>query len=244
MRSQKIKKPLNKFLTIYSKNPDNERRGQPSLPVTISIITPQKKKRNRYSLFDEKDFICSVSAETLLKFNIHIGTVLTKKFYNSIVKEEEIQKVKSYLLNLLSRRDHSEGELKLKSDKKGFDRILTEQIIDEFKAAKYVDDQKFADKYAREKFRLNKWGPHKIKSELFKKKIKAAYITNTLNKLNDSLDQKQICVDLVSKKRKFFLRESDVYKRKQKIFTYLRQKGFSMQTIKSAMKELDKIVDV
>ncbi|HMB97519.1 MAG TPA: RecX family transcriptional regulator [Balneolaceae bacterium] len=228
-------------MTNHTEKPDNARL---SLPVKISGITPQKKNKNRYSLFSEEQFICGVSADTLLKFNIQSGKELTPRLYTKIVHEEELQKIKSYLLNLLSRRDHSAGELKLKAAKKGFDRSLTGQIIDELQESNYVNDQKFADVYAREKSRLNKWGPQKIKSELYKKEIKSCYIEDAIKKLNESLDQRQICVDLVSKRKKTFLREKDLYKRKQKIFAYLNRKGFSTQTIISATKDLSRILDV
>lgn len=225
----------------HTEKPDNAPLSQ---PVKISGITPQKKNKNRYSLFSEEQFICGVSADTLLKFNIESGKELTPKLYTKIVREEENQKIKSYLLNLLSRRDHSAGELKMKAGKKGFDRSLTEQIIDDLQDSNYVNDQKFADVYAREKSRLNKWGPQKIKSELYKKEIKSNYIEDAIKKLNESLDQRQICVDLVSKRKKSFLREKDLYKRKHKIFAYLSRKGFSTQTIISATKDLSRILDV
>lgn len=228
-------------MTNHTEKTDNIRL---SLPVKISGITPQKKNKNRYSLFSEQQFICGISADTLLKFNIQTGTVLSGTLYDQIVHEEEIQKIKSYLLNLLSRRDHSAGELMLKAGKKGFDKSLTEQIIDDLKNSNYLNDQKFAEMYAWEKSRLNKWGPHKIKSELYKKEIKTAYIESAIKKLNESLDQRQICVDLISKRKNSFLREKDLFKRKQKIFAYLSRKGFSTHTIKSATKDLDRILDV
>lgn len=228
-------------MTNHTDKPDSARL---SLPVKISGITPQKKNINRYSLFSEQQFICGVSADTLLKFNIETGTILSQNLYERILQEEESQKIKSYLLNLLSRRDHSVGELMLKAGKKGFNRSSIEQIINDLKDSNYLNDQKFAEMYALEKARLNKWGPQKIKSELYKKGIKSAYIESALKKLNESLDQRQICVDLVSKRKKSFLREKDSFKRKQKIFAYLSRKGYSTQTIISATKDLDRILDV
>ncbi|MGF1670724.1 MAG: regulatory protein RecX [Balneolaceae bacterium] len=215
-----------------------------SFPVTVSMITPQKKNPNRFSLFSENGFLCGVSSDTLLKFHIHNGSVLTRDIFRRIAAEEELQKIKAYLLNLLSRRNHSTGELKQKALVKGLNMNLTDQVIGELCEKGYADDRHFAEIFAREKLRLNQWGPVKIKSELFKKNVKSVYIEDALNTLLESLDQKQICIDLILKKEKSFMRIKDTFKRKQKIISYLRQKGFTSESIRSATIDLSDKLDV
>jgi regulatory protein len=213
------------------------------LPLTITSISVQKKRTDRFSLFHEKEFLIGVSAQTLLDYSIKKGSTLTHELYLKIQHSEDYQKIKDAIYVYLSGRDHATFELKQKVMKKGFDSSLIESVLDEFDQKGLLDDENFARKFATDKAEFKNWGPNKIKSELIKKGISKKIAEKVVQKLSDSLEQDQICVDLLRKRKQHFLREEDPLKRKQKMFRYLAGKGYHSTEISKAtdiiLKELN-----
>ena len=210
------------------------------LPLKITEITVQKKNRDRFSLFHEGKFLIGVSAKTLTDFSLQKGVELTPSLFDEITASENQNAVKESALRYLGRRDHASGELIQKLQKKGFEEPTISKVIDELADRGYIDDDVFAVSFAREKMELNKWGPNKIRAALFKKKLQKVSIEKAINRSSENLQQEQICVDLALKRKNHFLREDDLFKRKQKIYNYLAGRGFSISVIK---KSLPLIID-
>lgn len=222
-----------------SRSSENEMAAiEEKLPLKITLIEPQKKNPDRFSLFHEGRFLVGVSGQTLIDYSIQKGVEMTPSLFRELSKSEKYQKVKDACYRYLSRRDHSGFELKRKVSKKGYSQDLIEQVVDEFSRKGLLDDENFANKFASDKAKLKQWGPKKIKHALYKKgidrKIAEKVVQNTVN----SLEQHQICVDLIVKRKNHFLREDDFYKRKQKIYRYLAGKGYSGSVIKKAMPQI------
>jgi regulatory protein len=214
------------------------------LPLTVTSITPQKKRADRFSLFHKKTFLLGVSAKSLTDFSIGTGTELTPSLYREIRQAEEVQKVRDSFFDYLSRRDHGSAELKQKALRKGYSADVIDQVLEEFSAKGYLNDLSFAKKFASEKAELRRWGPNKIRSALYQKGIGKKNAEKAVQIAVDNLDQHQICVDLLLKRRRHFLRESESLKRKQKMYRYLAGKGFSSAVIQKAIDTVKDDLDV
>lgn len=210
------------------------------LPLPVTKITIQKKNQDRFSLFHDKLFLIGISRKTRNDFSIEEGVTLTLSLFKQLNDAEDLVAIREACFRYLSRRDHSSSELKQKVSKKGYKESDIDQVIQNLSENGYLDDESFAAKFVEEKTELNQWGPKKIKSHLYKKGIDRKIIENVLSQQTDNLQQQQICVDLVLKRKRHFLREEDAYKRKQKIYRYLAGRGFSGSVIK---KSLPRITD-
>lgn len=213
------------------------------LPLAITTISPQKKNADRFSLFHKKKFLIGVSGQTLLDHSIQKGTLLTLKLYDQLSYSEHYQAAKERAYRLLSGRDHGAEELRRKIIKRGIPDAIAEDIIVEFNRKGFLDDELYAVKFAKDKHHLKDWGPRKIKSALFKKGVSSQAIEKATLGLKDEMSPVKTCLNLVQKRRKHFLRESDLFKRKQKIFRYLAGKGYRTETIKKALPEIEKQLD-
>ena len=227
----------------YEKDDSQENSVPEILPALITKITVQKKNRNRFSLFHDEHFLLGVSSKTLTDFSLQEGVELTPFLFNEIKRSEEVQAVRESCLRYLGRRDHASFELRKKVSKKGFDKKIINSVIDELQEKGFINDEQFAEAFALEKAEMNKWGPQKIKSALFKKGIDKRFIEKALKNVRENLQQDQICVDLVFKRKSHFLREKDTFKRKQKIFRYLAGRGFTSSVIKQSMPQIAEILD-
>jgi len=220
------------------------KKSEPDLPVQITAIEPQKKRVDRYSLFNGSDFIIGVSGQTLLRFNLKKGVEITPFLYKQIKDAEEYHAIKDYFIRLLGRRDHAQMELQKKGRTKGFPDSIMEEVLDELSDKNYLNEEVFASKFISDKLEFSKWGPQKIKSELIKKGVQHLLIEKLLKEHTGDLELSRICVDLVVKRKARYLRENDPIKRRQKIIGWLLQKGFQHNTIQKALTDIEKELNV
>ncbi|MBO6536054.1 MAG: regulatory protein RecX [Balneolaceae bacterium] len=209
--------------------------------VPISGIEVQKKNAYRYSIFVENNFLMGVSEQTLVHFNLHVGTELTANLLQAIELQEQHWKIRDYFIRLLARRDHSRQELVQKAHKKGYTNAEIDSILDELEEKKYIRNDVFARKFAQDKFNFNHWGKQKIRMELKKKGIKSYDIEQALEELgNDEILEKMEYLVLKAKPR--FLR-AEKSKRRKKIFDFLIRKGYDsahvMKVLPSLLNKLD-----
>ncbi len=206
------------------------------LPSSISEIKVQKKNTFRYSLFVENQFLVGVSDSTLTRFNLKKGSLLTPSLLQRILKKEDAWAVKEYCIRLLGRRDHAKNELRDKARKKGFPSDAIEEVLVDLTEKKYINNASFASKFAHDKFEFNKWGPNKIRSELFRKGLSEKEIGNALQEI--SIDERVKAInDLILKNQRKFERV-DISKRKKKMFDFLLRKGYDSNMIFNHFDEL------
>lgn len=212
------------------------------LPLTITTIQPQKSNKDRFSLFHEDRFLIGISAQTLTDFSLRKGTECTHELYRRLKRSEDIHAIREACLRYLSRRDHASFELKQKLQKKDYETSNIELVIEEFVDKGWIDDSKFSSSFATEKAELNKWGPQKIRAALYKKGLPKKSIESGIEYAFENLQAHKICVDLALKRKKQFARESDSYKREQKIYRFLAGRGFNSEDIQKALPQIvDKI---
>lgn len=214
------------------------------LPLEITDLTPQKRNKDRFSLFHKETFLVGISTETLTQFNIRKGTLCTIPLYRKLLQAEDVHAIRASALRYLGRRAHSTQELRQKLQGKEVPRDNIDLILDEFTRKGWLDDLHFAELFTREKAELKGWGPNKIRNALFQKGISSVLTEKSLEIVMNNLDLQQICVDLAMKKKSRFLREKDVQKRNQKIYRYLMGKGYPSQTITSVLPVILNKLDV
>jgi len=111
-----------------------------------------------------------------------------------------------------------------------------ERIIDLLKKEKFLDDQRYATFYVRDKFRFNGWGKVKLRVMLRQKEIPLPVIEEALNQIDPEL-YKQTCTRLISEKSAS-LKESNQFKRKGKLFRFAAQRGFESDLIHQILSYL------
>lgn len=98
---------------------------------------------------------------------------------------------------------------------------------------KFLDDNRFATFYARDKFRFNKWGKQKIAIMLQQKGLPSEIITHALSLLEDQAYD-NTCLSLLQQKLKT-IKDTDPYKIKAKLIRFALGRGFDYDTIHKSM---------
>ncbi|HKK45382.1 MAG TPA: RecX family transcriptional regulator [Balneolaceae bacterium] len=212
------------------------------LPGVITSISIQKNNKERYSIFVDEAFLMGIAEQTLLEFNLTKGVEITPKLFRKLQREEGRFAVKSYLIKLLGRRDHARKELLTKAIRKEYPKEVIDDVLNELEQKGYINDAGFAEKFASDKSRLNKWGPHKIKAHLFKKGIPKSVAEESIRKAFEEENLEETFLNLVLKHKRRFLREEDEYKRRKKIFDHLARKGYRSSDIYKHLDTLMKAI--
>ncbi|WP_375237801.1 regulatory protein RecX [Aurantibacter sp.] len=101
---------------------------------------------------------------------------------------------------------------------------------------KFLDETRFAETFARGKFRIKKWGKQRIIRELKFKQISVYNIKKGLAQISDE-DYYNTFDELASKKSET-ITESNVYKKRKKLADYLLYRGWESVMVYSKVKEL------
>lgn len=222
---------------------NSEKSIEELLPLTITSVQSQKRNKDRFSLFHKDRFLIGISTQTLTDFSLKKGDLCTLNLYRKLKEAEGIHSIREACLRYLSRRDHSSIELKKKLRKKDFSGTNIEIVINDLIDRGWIDDAKFARSFALEKAEMNKWGPNKIRAHLFKKGLQKKIIERSIEYAFENLQPQKICVDLALKKRKRFKRETNIFKREQKIYRFLAGRGFYSDDIQKAMPIIVEKID-
>lgn len=198
----------------------------------ITKIEKQKKDNKRYSIFVDDDFVLGISQDTLASFGLKIGDKLDSRKLREIEEKENLSKAKEFALKLLSFRPRSRKELKDRLKKKGFEQEAIEQALERLEELNLIDDQKFASMWVEEKLRYRPTGRRILEQELYLKGIDKDIISETLDKVYSDIDEKELALKLLEKKKKQYAKlDEDVAKRR--INNLLLRRGFSYQTVAS-----------
>lgn len=110
------------------------------------------------------------------------------------------------------------------------------QIMSELFSANFLNEQRYATAYARDKFRFNRWGKTKIAYMLRSEGISADAIEQALEAIDDEEYLPQLTEILKAKRRQ--LKDKDPYVLRSKIYRHALSKGYESDAIEKAYKSI------
>jgi len=133
-------------------------------------------------------------------------------------------------------QDRSQQEVRDKLYEWGLHQNAVENLIVQLIGGNFLNEERFANAYARGKFNQKGWGKNKIKQGLKFKKVSDALIKKALNSING--DDYLLMLGKVIQKKAALLTEKDPYKRKYKLHQYALSRGYENDLITDVLKEL------
>ena len=150
--------------------------------------------------------------------------------YEALIKETIIPRARKKALDILSRADCSEADLKRKLSLKDFPPNVIDDALNYVKKFNYINDERYAENYIN--YRGKSKSKRQLKMELISKGIDGNIIENLM--VDDRSDEEAL-YNLLRKKIKN-PKEVDEEK-KRKIYAYLYRKGFNTELIASALHD-------
>ncbi len=137
------------------------------------------------------------------------------------------------LAALCAQAEHCQQEMRDKMRRWELDETVQNRIVARLVKERYVDDERYARAFVKDKIRYNKWGRRKVQQALWQKHIDADIQQRVL----DEIDEKEyldILRPLLKQKRKSIKAESD-YELNQKLVRFALGRGFGFDIIRQCL---------
>ena len=137
------------------------------------------------------------------------------------------------LAALCAQAEHCQQEMREKMRRWELDETVQNRIVARLVKERYVDDERYARAFVKDKIRYNKWGRRKVQQALWQKRIDEDIQQRVL----DEIDEKEyldILRPLLKQKRKTTKAESD-YELNQKLVRFALGRGFGFDIIRQCL---------
>ena len=154
-----------------------------------------------------------------------------------ITEQEALQKLSA----LCARAEHSSGEMLEKMRRWQLPEDARERMLDRLIDEKFVDDERFARLFVREKIRFDRWGRRKIEQALYQKGVASDISRRVLDEVDDESYVAEL-KKLIAAKRRSVQAESD-YELRAKLTKYALGRGFGYNVIRQCIDGADELLD-
>lgn len=192
----------------------------------ITDIQKQKRNKTRVSIFIDDEFVCGLDEVAVASSRLKIGDSITADELKSLVEKSELNSAFERAVGYLSAAPRAKKEIYRYLADKGYDKEIIVKTLDKLSAYRYIDDYAYAQSYIRSKSK--KYGVFRISAELKQKGIDQEVI----DRLTGDLPEDGI-MDIATK----YIRSHNNAD-KQKLKRFLAGRGFSWDSINSAVSKL------
>ena len=154
-----------------------------------------------------------------------------------ITEQEALQKLSA----LCARAEHSSGEMLEKMRRWQLSEDARERVLDRLIDEKFVDDERFARLFVRDKIRFDRWGRRKIEQALYQKGVASDISRRVLDEVDDEAYVAEL-KKLIAAKRRSVKAESD-YEMRAKLTKYALGRGFGYNVIRQCIDGADELLD-
>lgn len=198
----------------------------------ITAITPQKKAKDRFSIFLDGKFELGVHESLLTKFNLKVGDEMSNELRLELEERDRTELAYSGLLNYIAYRERCESEVSDWLFRKGFPDLRSE-LIQRLIDKNYLNDERFARLFTRDRVKLKQWGPTRLRQELMKKRINRDIIEQAIENISEEVDFNAMATDLAARKLKSI--SEPTLKDKKRIWAFLQRRGYNAGSIQFAL---------
>ena len=194
-------------------------------------LSVKNGRNNKIHIFVDEEYSLTVDSEYWYTSPWCVKKEIDEEDFEELKEEISYRRAWLNALDLISMRSHSEKELITKLRRK-YSQNTAEAVAEKAAELGLIDDEAFAEMYARELIERKKYGISRVKNELRLKGISSHIIESVLLSLD--IDSKESIISLVE--RKYARKLSDEKGRRQ-VISALQRLGDSYSDIRSALNE-------
>lgn len=227
----------------------------------ITAVEPQKSSKGRsafgrnnqrrFNIFLDGVFGFGADEDTIVKFRLITGKLITAVDLEQILFETEVGKLMPRIYNLLSFRQRSEKEIRdyfrnlnfkrkrsnadsTDKEQQQISEVVIDSLIQNLKNKGLLNDLEFAKLWVDSRLKSKNLGQRALQVELYKKGIDREIITEVLENLE--VDDQAIAEQALERKARTFLK-LDELEFKKRATGFLQRKGFDYTTVKKVIEK-------
>ncbi len=205
---------------------------------TLTTLKTLPKPPYKVELFIDGLLWETVPRDVILKLRLIPGMAFPDDLREAVRHQVQMYEAREIALRLLARRERSAGEIRQRLRLKGLS-DFADKTIDDLKAKDYLNDERFATLFTRDKINLKRWGPQRIRAELYAKSVSKAVIEKVIGAAFRDQDQTVMISELIAKKVKGKTAITD--KERQRVWNFLIRRGYNSSDITRVLRNYDRL---
>ncbi len=157
------------------------------------------------------------------------------------MKQKTEQDAYLTLAALCAQAEHCQYEMLEKMHRWELDDEAQARVMQRLVSERYVDDERYARAFVKDKVRYNKWGRRKVEQALWQKHIDEDIRQQVLDEIDDE-EYISVLRPLLKQKRRSTKAAND-YQLNQKLMRFALGRGFTFDIIRQCM-DLDNLEDL
>lgn len=207
---------------------------------TITSLEPQVNNDDRVSVYLDDEFAFGAHEDVVVKYGLRVGQTLTPEDRRDIEADEQYVRAKQRALDYLAHKPRTEQEVRRKLRERDVAPFVVDQVIARLQELDYLDDEAYAHEYAHNRFSNKGYGPIRIRRELEERGVNRAVADAAVDDLFAEEDATAAAREHAENRWPRLAGEDDPRSRKQKMYRYLRRRGFTTDTIYTVLDELER----
>ncbi|PSQ67139.1 MAG: recombinase RecX [Bacteroidetes bacterium QH_2_64_74] len=184
---------------------------------TITRLESQVHNDDRVSVYLDGEFAFGIHEDLVVKHSLQVGAAL----------------------DYLAYKPRTEEEVRRKLRQEDVPSPVIEDVIARLYELEYLDDEAYAHDYAHNRFSSKKYGPVRIRRELTERGVDRRLADAAVDELFAEVDVTAAAWTHAEKRWPRLAGEDDPRRRRQKMYRYLRRRGFTSNTIRPILDELE-----
>ena len=203
-------------------------------PGAITSIEKQKNNKNRVSLFIDGEFRFGIDEEIIARQNLRVGDHIASEKLSFIIEQEEFRKALSSAYAILARRARSVAEVQEKLLNFGYHALVVEKVVEKLKVDNYLDDRQFAQSFSRSRLASKPMGKMLLLQEIRKRQVPQTMAETVVEEIYSLNPEQELAEKALLKKEKSYQGVDPEVSRQKKI-RFLKNRGFSWETIRNVL---------
>lgn len=200
----------------------------------VTAIEPQKRKKNRFNLHVDQEFVLAINDEMLAETNLKVGDQVTEEEIKKLVEKVSVGELLNKVYKFLAFRPRTEKEIRIYLSKKRVGKTAINLVVDRLRDQGYLDDRGFAYWWVEQRSVFRPKGKHILKRELLSKGLAADVIEEVLEThVNDFDLALKVAQRSYPKYKTLSQREFTI-----KMGQFLARRGFSWEVVREVIDRI------
>ncbi len=212
--------------------------------MKITKIEQSKTFSNFVNIYIDNNYCCNISHSKLLELGLTKNLSIGESEYKKLQEASLYSVLERKVIKFIHQRPHSKQEVNQYLNKtaykflkeKGFYDVdqgtVINQLIKALEENNYIDDIQFTSWFISQRMNSHRpKGEYYIKQELKQKGVSLDIIESAFQNINHKKELENLDKLARKKYKEISKREPNKYKQKQKLFSYIKTKGFKQEDI-------------
>ena len=200
--------------------------------MTISAVEPQKRKKDRYNIYADGEYVASLGAEAIVIHGIRVGTEVSAERLREAVDKDNAAYALDCAAATLAHGMRTRKELSQKLKDRGIDEAAAEVALDKLTSYGYINDEAYAVEYVRSMMETGRMGRKIVEYKLKEKGLSREAVAGAMEAFTEE-DEREIARRQFAK----LTSSGDPREQRRRISATLIRHGFSYDIISSLFSE-------